>query len=104
MNIGIRTLILVLLGIIGTLALTYGTVYSIPDLVEVRYGLPVTWGTNVLSTIVGPVDVWRVDPLRLAIDVALWFLVLIAASAILNYRRGKPKETPAQAQPVGKTS
>ena len=98
MNVGIRTLILFLLGIVGTLALTYGTVYSIPDLVEVRYGLPFTWGTNVLSTIVGPVDVWRVDPLRLAIDVALWFLVLIVASVVLNYRRGKPKETYTQVQ------
>jgi hypothetical protein len=101
MNIGIRTLILFLLGIIGTLALTYGTVYSIPDLVEVRYGLPFTWGTNVLSTIVGPVDVWRVDPLRLAVDVALWFLVLIAASVVLHYRRGRSKEKYAQLQPVG---
>jgi hypothetical protein len=92
---------LFLLGIVGTLALTYGMVYSIPDLVEVRYGLPFTWGTNVLSTIVGPVDVWRVDPLRLAVDVALWFLVLIAASVVLHYRRGKPKEKYAQSQSVG---
>jgi hypothetical protein len=99
MNVGIRTLILLLMGIVGTLALTYGTVYSIPDLVEVRYGLPFTWGTNVLSTIAGPVDVWRVDPLRLAIDVALWFLVLIAASVVFHYKRGKPKETYAQVQP-----
>jgi hypothetical protein len=99
MNIGIRTLILFLIGIVSTLALTYGTVYSIPDLVEVRYGLPFTWGTNVLSTIVGPVDVWRVDPLRLAIDVALWFLILISASVLLHYRRGKTKETYTQVQP-----
>jgi hypothetical protein len=42
MNIGIRTIILIILGVIGTLALVYGNVYSIPDSVEVRYGLPLT--------------------------------------------------------------
>jgi hypothetical protein len=99
MNIGIRTITLIILGVIGTLALVYGNVYSIPDAVEVRYGLPLTWGANILSTIAGPVDSWRVDPIRLAIDIAFWFAVLIVASAILNYRRGKPKETRARPQP-----
>ena len=99
MNIGIRTIILIILGVIGTLALVYGNVYSIPDAVEVRYGVPLTWGANILSTIAGPVDLWRVDPIRLAIDIAFWFAVLITASAILNYRRGKPKETRARPQP-----
>jgi hypothetical protein len=99
MNIGIRTIILIILGVIGTLALVYGNVYSIPDSVEVRYGLPLTWGANILSTMAGPADFWRVDPIRLAIDIAFWFAVLIASSAILNYRRGKPKETRARPQP-----
>ena len=93
MNIGIRTLILILIGAIGTAAIVYGKIYSIPDSIEVRYGLPLTWGTNILSTISGPVNIWSVDPLRLTVDVAFWFTVLIAASAILNYRRGKSKET-----------
>lgn len=93
MNIGIRTLILILLGVIGTVALVYGKIYPIPDSIEVRYGLPLVWGTNILSTISGPVDLWSVDPIRLTVDVAFWFIVLIVASAIVNYRRGKPKET-----------
>ena len=97
MNIGIRTLILIILGVIGTFALAYGNIYLIPDSIEVRYGLPITWGTNIISAISGPVDLWRVDPIRLAIDVAFWFTVLITASAILNFRRWKPKETYARA-------
>ncbi len=96
MNIGIRNIVLIILGVIGTLALVYGYIYSIPDAVEVRYGMPLTWGTNIISTIAVPVDIWRVDPIRLALDVAFWFTVLIVASAILNYRRGKPKETRAR--------
>lgn len=98
MNIGIRTIILIILGVVGTFALVNGSVYSIPDSTEVRYGLPLTWGTNIISTIAGPVDLWRVDTIRLGVDVAFWFLVLITASAILNYRRGRPKET--RARPV----
>jgi len=93
MNIGIRTMILIILGVIGTIALAYGNIYSIPDSIEVRYGLPLTWGTNIISTIAGPANLWRVDPIRLAIDVAFWFTVMITASSILNFRRGKPKET-----------
>jgi len=91
MQIGIRTIILFILGVIGTLALIYNYGYSVPDLVEIRYGLPLTWGANILNTIAGPTDKWRVDPIILAIDSAFWFTALIAASAMLNYRRGKPK-------------
>jgi hypothetical protein len=103
MNIGIRTIILIILGVIGIFALVYGSVYSVPDAVEVRYGLPLSWGANIISTIAGPVDLWRVDLIRLAVDVAFWFTVLIAASAILNYRRGKPKATRTRPEPIEKT-
>ena len=103
MNIGIRTLILILFGAIGTAAIVYGKIYSIPDSIDVRYGLPLTWGTNILSTISGPVNIWSVDPLRLTVDVAFWFTVLIAASALVNFRRGTPKETqPRQAEKTTK--
>ena len=89
MNIGIRTIILLILGVIGTFALVYN--YSVPNLVEVRYGFPLTWGTNILNTIAGPTDNWSVEPIILALDAAFWFMVLVVASAILNYRRGNPK-------------
>jgi len=91
MNLGIRTLILLLVGAMGTIAIVYGSGYSVPDLVEIRYGVPLNWGANILNTIAGPVDRWRVDPVFLAIDVAFWFLVLILVSSILNYRKGNPK-------------
>ena len=91
MKMGFRTIILIILGIIGTIALIYRDVYTVPDLVEVRYGFPLTWGANILDTIAGPVDKWSVNPIILALDAAFWFAVIIAVSAILNYRRGKPK-------------
>ena len=94
MRIGIRTLILLILGAISTYAIVYSAVYSGPDLTEVRYGIPLIWGANTISTIVGSTNTWRVDVIYLAIDVAFWFLVLITASAILNYRRGKSKNKP----------
>ncbi|MGD0803053.1 MAG: hypothetical protein ABSA11_03165 [Candidatus Bathyarchaeia archaeon] len=92
MKIGIRTIILLILGVIGTLALVYNQGYSVPDLIEVRYGLPLTWGANILSTVAGSTNEWRVDLIILAIDAAFWFMVLIAASTILNYRRGNSKK------------
>jgi hypothetical protein len=94
MNIGIRTIILIILGIIGTYAMIFSSVYSIPNAVEVRYGVPLTWGTNIITSISGAIDLWTIDIIRLAVDVAFWFTVLIVASAILNYKRKKPKETP----------
>jgi hypothetical protein len=94
MRIGIRTIILLILGAFSTYAVVYSTVYSVPDLTEVRYGSPLTWGANTLSTIAGAINTWRVDTNLLAVDVAFWFLVLITASAILNYRRGKSKNKP----------
>jgi hypothetical protein len=92
MNVGIRNIILILLGVIGTLALVYGKAYSMPDNVGIRYGLPLIWGTNVLSTFAGPVNLWSVDTVSLAIDVAFWFTVLIVSSAILNFRRARSKD------------
>ena len=91
MRIGIRTIILLILGAISTYAIEYTTIYSVPDLTEARYGVPLIWGVNTLNTFVGSTNIWRVDTIYLAIDVAFWFLVLITASAILNYRRGNSK-------------
>ncbi len=87
MQIGIRTVILIIVGVIGTLAIMYSYDYSVPDLVEARYGFPLTWGVNTLNTLAGPVNTWRVDLIKLTVDVALWFAVLIGVSSVLNYRR-----------------
>ncbi len=103
MKIGIRNTILIILGVIGTYGLIYNKTYSVPDLIEIRYGLPLTWGANILNTVAGPVDLWRVDPVILALDAAIWFAVLIVASAILNYRRGKPKDTRTRTGPGPRT-
>ena len=63
--------------VVALLAMLWGSTYSVPDLVRVSYGLPLTWGVNTLNTIAGPVDRWSVDLGSLAIDLVFWFVTLI---------------------------
>ncbi len=99
MNISFRTIILLILSGVGTFAILYSYSYAVPDLLEARYGFPLTWGWHIMNTIAGPTDVWRVDLLSLGLDAAIWFLILTMASALINYRRGKPKVAKAEKQP-----
>jgi hypothetical protein len=46
---------------VALLAMLWGSTYSVPDLVRVSYGLPLTWGVNTINTIAGPVDKWSID-------------------------------------------
>jgi len=70
------------------LALTLAGRADFPDNVHVNYGLPLVWATRTLSTIAGPVDVWRVDILSLTSDLAVWLGILVIGAAILS-RRGR---------------
>ena len=63
-------------------ALTWGFGYNWPDYVHVDYGVPLTWSTHTLSTIIGPPKApWSVDVVGLQLDLIFW-LGLIVASAI----------------------
>lgn len=63
--------------------LIVGRPVNFPDNVHTVHGLPVTWGVHQLVTIVGPVDVWRVNVINLAIDLLIWFGVMIIAPLII---------------------
>jgi hypothetical protein len=71
---------------VALLAMLWGSTYSVPDLVNVSYGLPLKWGVNTLNTIAGPVDRWSVDLMALAVDLVFWFTSLIVAQFIVSRR------------------
>lgn len=71
---------------VALIAMLWGSTYSVPDLVNVSYGLPLRWGVNTLDTIAGPVDRWSVDLTALAVDLVFWFATLIVAQFITSRR------------------
>jgi len=70
--------------VIALSAMLWGWKYSVPDLLRISYGLPLSWGVNTLETIAGPVDRWSVDLVSLAVDLFFWFMTLIAAQFIAS--------------------
>ena len=68
------------------LALLYGFTYNWPDNVHVDYGFPLTWGTNTLSTLAGPVDNWSINFVNLSVDLIFWLGIMIAIVAVLLYK------------------
>ena len=68
--------------VVAVFSMLWGWRYSVPDLVRVSYGLPLSWGVNTLDTIAGPVDRWSVDFVSLAVDLVFWFATLIVAQFI----------------------
>jgi len=71
---------------ITAVALLWGFTYNWPDFVHVDYGLPLTWATNTLSTIVGPVNQWSVNTSALLLDLVFWLGTMTAAVALLLYK------------------
>jgi hypothetical protein len=72
---------------VALLAMLWGSTYSVPDLVRVSYGLPLTWGVNTINTIAGPVDKWSIDLSSLAIDLVFWFVTLIVAQFLPSWQK-----------------
>jgi len=72
------------------LALTLGIMFDWPDYVHVNYGFPMVWGTHVLNTIHGPVDIWQVDILALLVDLVFWSGSLLAGIfAVLHFLKDR---------------
>lgn len=67
-------------------ALLWGFRYDWPDFVHVDYGLPLTWSTNTLSTIAGPVSLWDVNVSNLMVDLIFWLVMIVAAVALMLFR------------------
>ncbi len=72
--------------VVALFAMLWGWRYSVPDLLRLSYGLPLSWGVNTLDTIAGPVDRWSVDLISLAVDLIFWFVTLIAAQFLASRR------------------
>jgi len=72
--------------VVALFAMLWGWRYSVPDLLRLSYGLPLSWGVNTLETIAGPVDNWSVDLVSLAVDLVFWFVTLIAAQFLASRR------------------
>ena len=71
--------------ILTILALTWGFVFDWPDYYHVNYGVPMTWATHTLNTIVGPVDKWTVNLLSLTLDMLFWLGLMIIMAALILY-------------------
>jgi hypothetical protein len=71
------------------LSLALGSVYDVPDLLRINYGFPLIWGWNTRSTISGPVDIWYVDAIMLAVDLFLWLTIIISVDTYLFTRERK---------------
>jgi hypothetical protein len=67
-------------------ALLWGFRYDWPDNVHVDYGLPLTWGTNTVSTIAGPADLWDVNVSNLMVDLIFWLAIIVAAVALMLFK------------------
>jgi len=84
-----KVLVLIFLSVwvlITCLALLFGFTYNWPDNVHVDYGLPLTWGTNTVSTLVGPVDQWSVNIMNLLWDLIFWLGLMVASISVLLYK------------------
>ncbi|MEM2341713.1 MAG: hypothetical protein QXX94_03540 [Candidatus Bathyarchaeia archaeon] len=74
-----------LMSLITILAVTFGSEFNWPDFVHIDYGFPLVWGTHTLNTFYGPVDIWRINPVLLVIDLIIWFCILIIGLLIILY-------------------
>lgn len=79
--------LLALLVVVALLSMLWGWVYEVPDLVRVSYGLPLNWGENTLVTIAGPVDNWRINLTSMAIDLVIWFGLIIALDRYISIKK-----------------
>ncbi|MCX8201657.1 MAG: hypothetical protein N3H84_06090 [Candidatus Caldarchaeum sp.] len=69
-------------------AMTYGQLYTLPDFVHVRYGIPFTFAIHTKATIAGPADLWAVDMGLLAANLIIWLAGLVVGNIFLT--RGEP--------------
>ncbi|MBS7649651.1 hypothetical protein KEJ17_08435 [Candidatus Bathyarchaeota archaeon] len=84
MNKNNLAIIFVALMILVTiLSLAWSVEFNWPDYVHVDYGFPLTWGTHILNTIHGPVDIWKVNLEFLILDLVVWLCILIAGLFVI---------------------
>jgi hypothetical protein len=67
-------------------ALLWGFYYDWPDFAHVNYGLPLTWATHTISTIVGPANLWEVNVVYLLADLMFWLSIGFAGVVLILYK------------------
>ena len=82
-----KTILQSAVALLALAAIVFGRPVSMPDNVHTLHGLPLNWGTHQLVTIAGPVDMWRVNIVNLAIDLVIWFAAVILVPSILERTR-----------------
>ena len=80
---------LLIMALLTILAMSWGNRFDWPDNVHVNYGFPLTWSTQTLSTIIGPVNLWTVDITALILNLTIWFTIMLITTTILLYLLNK---------------
>ena len=80
---------LLIMALLTILAMSWGNRFDWPDNVHIDYGFPLTWSTQTLSTIIGPVNLWTVDVTALILNLTIWFTIMLITTTILLYLLNK---------------
>ncbi len=83
----VKDALLAALVVAALFSMLWGWTYSVPDLVRVSYGIPLNWGVNTLDTIAGPVNNWSIDTTALAVDLVVWFALIIALDRFVTTKK-----------------
>ncbi len=83
----VKDALLAALVVAALFSMLWGWTYSVPDLVRVSYGIPLNWGVNTLDTIAGPVNNWSIDTSALAVDLVVWFALIIALDRFVTMKK-----------------
>ena len=78
-----------MMALLTILAMSWGNRFDWPDNVHINYGFPLTWSTQTLSTIIGPVNLWTVDVTALILNLTIWFTIMLITTTILLYLLNK---------------
>ncbi len=84
-RIWVLTSLLVVWVILIIIALTWGFAFNWPDYYHVSYGVPLTWATHTLNTLIGPVDQWTVNLTNLTLDMLFWLGLMIITTTLTIY-------------------
>lgn len=80
---------LLIMALLTILAMSWGNRFDWPDNVHIDYGFPLTWSTQTLSTIIGPVNLWTVDIAALILNLTIWLTITLITTTILLYLLNK---------------
>lgn len=80
---------LLIMALLTILAMSWGNRFDWPDNVHIDYGFPLTWSTQTVSTIIGPVNLWTVDIAALILNLTIWLTITLITTTILLYLLNK---------------